>query len=34
MKTIQVYNFNELSQTAKDTAINNFKNRHEIDLDF
>lgn len=34
MKTIQVYNFNELSQTAKDKAINNFKDRHEINLDF
>jgi hypothetical protein len=34
MTTIQIYNFNELSQTAKDTAINNFKDRHEIHLDF
>ena len=34
MKTIQVYNFNELSQCGKDTAISNFKNRHEIHLDF
>jgi hypothetical protein len=34
MKTIQIYNFNELSQCGKETAINNFKDRHEIDLDF
>lgn len=34
MKTIQVYNFNELSQCGKETAINNFKDRHEINLDF
>ena len=34
MKTIQVYNFNELSQEAKDTAINNFRDVHEIHLDF
>lgn len=34
MTTIQVYNFNELSQVAKETAINNFKNNYEINLDF
>jgi len=34
MTTIQIYNFNELSQTAKDTAINNFRDVHEIHLDF
>lgn len=34
MTTIQVYNFNELSQEAKETAINNFKNNYEINLDF
>ncbi len=34
MKTIQVYNFNELSQTAKETAINNFRGEGEVFLDF
>jgi hypothetical protein len=34
MTTIQIYNFNELSQEAKDTAINNFRDVHEIHLDF
>jgi len=34
MKTIQIYNFNELSQEAKDTAINNFRGEGEVFLDF
>jgi hypothetical protein len=34
MTTIQVYNFNELSQEAKQTAINNFRDNYEINLDF
>ena len=34
MKTIQIYNFNELSHEAKETAINNFRDNYEINLDF
>ncbi len=34
MTTIQIYNFNELSQEAKDTAINNFRGEGEVFLDF
>lgn len=34
MKTIKIYNFNELSQEAKDTAINNFRGEGEVFLDF
>ena len=34
MKTIQVYNFNELSQCGKETAIKNFRGEGEIHLDF
>ena len=34
MKTINVYNFNELSQEAKDYAINQCKDKFETDLDF
>jgi hypothetical protein len=34
MKTIQIYNFNELSQEAKDYAINQCKDKFETDLDF
>ena len=34
MTTIQIYNFNELSQEAKETAINNFRGEGEVFLDF
>ena len=34
MTTIQIYNFNELSHEAKETAINNFRGEGEVFLDF
>jgi hypothetical protein len=34
MRAIQIYNFNELSQEAKETAIKNFRGEGEVFLDF
>jgi hypothetical protein len=34
MKTINIFNFNELNDSSKETAINNFRDVYEINLDF